>query len=208
MQVSITGRNLELTEPLKAYVSDKLQHLKHSFDQVVDVHAVLSVQKFHHQCEMTVQANGMVVHAKHDSEDMYASIDGVVDKLNRQLKRYRAKMHRHQTNHAQRKGREIKVSHRVVSMPPHDEELAVDQQPETLHHEEMAAKPSPEAARSRRDADEFDAVCDHLLVIASVRAVDSGARSGAPLIGVSRRSPKRVGLYFARRGRHPLPSLL
>ena len=141
MQVSITGRNIELTEPLKAYVSDKLQHLKHSFDHVVDVHTVLSVQKFHHQCEMTAQANGMVVHAKHDSEDMYASIDGVIDKLNRQLKRYRAKMHRHQTNHAQRKGREIKVSHRVVSMPPHDEELAVDQQPETLHHEEMAAKP-------------------------------------------------------------------
>ncbi|HXH63964.1 MAG TPA: ribosome-associated translation inhibitor RaiA [Mariprofundaceae bacterium] len=140
MQVSITGRNMELTEPLKAYVDDKLQHLKHSFDHVVDVHVVLSVQKFHHQCEMTVQASGMVVHAKHDSEDMYASIDGVVDKLNRQLKRYRAKMHRHQTNHAQRKGREIKVSHRVVSMPPH-EELAADQQPETVHHEEMAAKP-------------------------------------------------------------------
>jgi putative sigma-54 modulation protein len=140
MQVSITGRNMELTEPLKAYVNDKLQHLKHSFDHVVDVHVVLSVQKFHHQCEVTIQASGMVVHAKHESEDMYASIDGVVDKLNRQLKRYRAKMHRHQTNHAQRKGREIKVSHRVVSMPEH-EELAVDQQPETVHHEEMAIKP-------------------------------------------------------------------
>lgn len=141
MQVSITGRNLELTEPLKDYVSDKLQHLKHSFDHVVDVHVVLSVQKFHHQCEITVHANGITVHAKHESEDMYASIDGVIDKLNRQLKRYRAKMQRHQSNHSQRKGREIKLSHRVVSMPSHDEELAVDQQPETLLHEEMSVKP-------------------------------------------------------------------
>ncbi len=96
MQVSITGRHVELTDALKQYVEEKLQHLKHSFDQVVAVHVVLSVEKFRHRCEVTIQANRLNIHASHETDDMYASIDGVVDKLNRQLKRYRAKMRKHQ----------------------------------------------------------------------------------------------------------------
>ncbi len=96
MQVSITGRHVELTEPLKAYVHDKLGHLKHAFDHVVDVHVVLSVEKHRQRCEVDISAKGVHIHAKHETDDMYASIDGVIDKLNRQLKRYRAKLHRHQ----------------------------------------------------------------------------------------------------------------
>ncbi|HKJ83654.1 MAG TPA: ribosome-associated translation inhibitor RaiA [Mariprofundaceae bacterium] len=141
MQVSITGRHLDLTEPLKDYVNDKLQHLKHSFDQVVDVHVVLDVEKFRQICEITIHANGLTIHGKDETEDMYASIDGVVDKINRQLKRYRAKLHRHQTEHAQRKGREIKVAHRVLDTAEAIEEFPADHQPEVLELEQMEAKP-------------------------------------------------------------------
>lgn len=140
MQVSITGRHVELTEPLKAYVHDKLQHLKHSFDHVVDVHVVLSVEKFRQRCEITMQASGINIHGSHETEDMYASIDGVVDKLNRQLKRYRAKLRRHQ-GAGQRAGREIQVTHRVLDIAHDKEELAEDHQPETLRHEHIDAKP-------------------------------------------------------------------
>ncbi|MFQ5581982.1 MAG: ribosome hibernation-promoting factor, HPF/YfiA family [Mariprofundaceae bacterium] len=141
MQVSITGRHLELTEPMKDYVHDKLEHLKHSVDHVLDVHVVLSVEKFRQRCEVTLQANGINIHGCDETEDMYASIDGVMDKLNRQLKRYRAKLHKHQSQHGQRKGREIKVSHRVLHVPDEQEELPADKPPETLHHEQMDAKP-------------------------------------------------------------------
>jgi len=140
MQVSITGRHVELTDPLKAYVGDKLQHLKHSFDHVVDVHVVLSVEKFRQRCEVSMQANGINIHGTHETEDMYASIDGVVDKLNRQLKRYRAKLRRHR-NVAQQQAREIKVSHKVLDLANDREELTEDHQPETIRHEQLEAKP-------------------------------------------------------------------
>jgi len=140
MQVSITGRHVELTEPMKAYVSDKLQHLKHSFDHVLDVHVVLSVEKFRQSCEVNMQANGINIHASDETEDMYASIDGVVDKINRQLKRYRSKLHRHHQS-GQRDGREIKVSHHILDVAADQDELSETYQPVTLSHESIDAKP-------------------------------------------------------------------
>jgi len=141
MQVSITGRHVELTEPLKNYVHEKLQHLSHSFDQLVDVHVVLSVEKFRQRCEVNMQANGINIHGTHETEDMYASIDGVVDKLNRQLKRYRSKLRKHESQHGQRKGREIKVSHRVLDLAHEKDELAEDHAPSVVNHEQIEALP-------------------------------------------------------------------
>lgn len=142
MQVSITGRHINLTEPLKNYVEDKLNHLRHSFEQVVHAHVVLSVEKFRQCAEVTLHANGLTIHGKHETEDMYASIDGVMDKINRQLKRYRAKMRHHQSQHGQKAGREIKVSHRILDHANGElEELAAEQQPVVLQHEQIAAKP-------------------------------------------------------------------
>lgn len=140
MQVSMTGRHVELTEPLKQYVREKLQHLKHSFDQVVDVHVVLSVEKFRQRCEVNIQANRLNIHGRHETEDMYASIDGVVDKLNRQLKRYRAKMRKHQAA-PENDFPAIQVSHRILTTNDEKEELEADQVPEVLEMERMAAKP-------------------------------------------------------------------
>jgi putative sigma-54 modulation protein len=140
MQVSITGRHVELTEALKAYVSDKLQHLKHSYGRVIDVHVVLSVEKFRQRCEVSMQVNGINIHGSHETEDMYASIDGVVDKLNRQLKRYRAKLLAQKTS-GQREMRNSKVSHKVLDIAPEIEELSENHKPETLRHEQLDAKP-------------------------------------------------------------------
>ncbi|RMH60050.1 MAG: ribosome-associated translation inhibitor RaiA [Zetaproteobacteria bacterium] len=141
MQVSITGRHVELTEPLKSYVQDKLQHLKHSFDHVLDVHVVLSVEKFRQRCEVTIQANGVTIHARHETEDMYASIDGVVDKLNRQLKRYRQKLRKHHSNQQARNNGGIKVSKRTLTFADEQEELHADAQPATIAHTTVSAKP-------------------------------------------------------------------
>ncbi|RMH52893.1 MAG: ribosome-associated translation inhibitor RaiA [Zetaproteobacteria bacterium] len=141
MNISITGRNVELTEPLKAYVHEKLGHLKHSFDYVVDVRVVLRVDRFRHYCEVTIQANNIVINASKETEDMYASIDGAIDKINRQLKRYRAKLRKHQKRgEGRRAGRRVAVSRKVLR-PPADEELAEDHLPETVQHEVIHAEP-------------------------------------------------------------------
>jgi len=140
MQVSITGRHVELTDALKSYVDDKLQHLKHSFDHVVDVHVVLSVEKIRQRCEVNMQANGINIHGSHETDDMYASIDGVMDKLNRQLKRYRSKLRNHLSQHGQRKGREIKVSHHVIDLAHEQEEFAESHKPDVLSHEVIQAQ--------------------------------------------------------------------
>ncbi|MDQ7002883.1 MAG: ribosome-associated translation inhibitor RaiA [Ghiorsea sp.] len=129
MQVSITGRHVDLTEPLKAYVNDKLGHLKHSFDHVVDVHVVLTVEKYRQRCEINMAANGIVIHAKHETDDMYAAIDGVVDKLNRQLKRYRAKLQRHQGS---KRKTSMKLRENALDVAHESDELTEEYTPNTL----------------------------------------------------------------------------
>jgi putative sigma-54 modulation protein len=132
MQVSITGRHVELTDPLKEYVHEKLGHLKHSFDHVVDVHVVLTVEKHRQRCEINMAANGVTIHAKAETDDMYASIDAVVDKLNRQLKRYRAKLQRHQGAQRKTSGR---LRHTVLDVAHETEELDVAYKPNTVEEE-------------------------------------------------------------------------
>ncbi|MDQ6950764.1 MAG: ribosome-associated translation inhibitor RaiA [Mariprofundales bacterium] len=140
MNISITGRKVDLTEPLKAYVHEKLGHLKHSFDYVVDVKVTLTVDKFRHHCEITIQAHSIVINGSKETEDMYASIDGAIDKINRQLKRYRAKLRKHQGREQTREGKRFALEQRVLRSDYQDE-LAEDHQPETIEHETIHADP-------------------------------------------------------------------
>ncbi|MBF0281248.1 MAG: ribosome-associated translation inhibitor RaiA [Zetaproteobacteria bacterium] len=134
MQVSITGHHIELTEALKEAVNNKLQHLKHSFDHVLDVHVVLSVEKNRQRCEISLQANGINIHASDVNDDMYVSIDSVVSKLNRQMKRYRSKLKSHK---GRGRGHAIKVSQ--LNLSADIEELAEDHSHEVVEHEEVHA---------------------------------------------------------------------
>ncbi|MDQ6964203.1 MAG: ribosome-associated translation inhibitor RaiA [Mariprofundales bacterium] len=140
MNISITGRNVELTEPIKEYVHEKLGHLKHSFDYVVDVRVTLRVDKFRHTCEVHIQANSININASSETEDMYASIDSAIDKINRQLKRYRAKLRKHQGREEKRNGKRFAVA-RTVLRSAEGEELAEDHQPEAIQHETIHAEP-------------------------------------------------------------------
>ncbi len=140
MQLSITGHHVDLTDALKQYVEDKLQHLKHSFDHVVDVHVVMSVEKYRQRCEISMQVSGVNIHASKETEDMYASIDGVIAKLNRQLKRYRSKLRNRHISQA-RKGRKIEVAHRILEASQGEEELDENYQPTFDDHRTIEALP-------------------------------------------------------------------
>ena len=95
MQISLTGNHVELTEPLREYVNTKMQRLERHFDIVHDIHVVLSVEKLRHKAEATVHINGNNLFADSVQEDMYAAIDALTDKLDRQVKKHKEKMTDH-----------------------------------------------------------------------------------------------------------------
>ncbi|OAI10536.1 hypothetical protein A1359_16635 [Methylomonas lenta] len=91
MQVSITGHHVEVTEALKAHVEDKFSKLKRHFDNVVDVHVILTVEKLEQKAEATVQISGAKLYADDTQADMYVAIDNMIDKLDRQVVKYKEK---------------------------------------------------------------------------------------------------------------------
>ena len=95
MQINITGHHVEVTPALRAYVTEKMQKLARHFDQVNSIHVILNVEKLQHQAEATVNAGGRTLFATDSAMDMYASIDGLVDKLDRQVRRYKDRITSH-----------------------------------------------------------------------------------------------------------------
>jgi len=94
MQIRFSGKHMEVTPALREYATTKLQKLERFFTHVQDVHVVESITRNQHIVEVTLNADGTVIRAEERSEDMYASIDLVADKLERQLKKFKER-HEH-----------------------------------------------------------------------------------------------------------------
>lgn len=92
MQLSVTGHHIEVTESLKNYVSSKIEKIERHFDLVSDVHCILKVEKLRHTAEATLSVNGGKIFADCTDEDMYAAIDSLVDKLDRQVIKHKEKL--------------------------------------------------------------------------------------------------------------------
>ena len=92
MQLNLTGHQLEITPSLRTYVSEKFSRLSRHFDEMLDVHCVLKVEKLRHRAEAKLNVSGNTLFADSVEEDMYAAIDGLVDKLDRQIKRHKEKV--------------------------------------------------------------------------------------------------------------------
>ena len=95
MQINITGHHVEVTPALRAYVTEKMQRLIRHFDQVNSINVILNVEKLQQQAEATVNAGGRTIFATETAMDMYASIDGLIDKLDRQVRRYKDRITKH-----------------------------------------------------------------------------------------------------------------
>jgi putative sigma-54 modulation protein len=95
MQISLTGHHVDLTDSLRSYVGSKFDRLERHFDHVIDVHVILSVEKLCQKAEATIKLNGAKVFADSTHEDMYAAIDTLVDKLDRQVKRHKERLTDH-----------------------------------------------------------------------------------------------------------------
>lgn len=98
MQINLTGHHVDITDALKGYVDNKFERLSRHFDQVMKVHVVLSVEKLRQKAEATLHINGAKVFADSVHEDMYAAIDGLIDKLDRQVLKHKEKKSSHRGN--------------------------------------------------------------------------------------------------------------
>lgn len=92
MQVSVTFRQIEPSEALKNYVTDRLKKFKRYLDGPIEAHVVLGLEKFRHLADVTIDSNGRIIKGREENADMYAAIDLVMDKIDMQLKRLREKL--------------------------------------------------------------------------------------------------------------------
>ena len=95
MQINLTGQHLDITPALRDYVNEKIDRLERHFDNVTDMHVVLSVEKLRHKAEATMHIAGGNLFADAVEEDMYAAIDALTDKLDRQVKKHKEKLTDH-----------------------------------------------------------------------------------------------------------------
>ena len=105
MQIDLTGHHVDITTPLRDYVNSKMERLERHFDHVNDIHVILSVEKLRHKAEATMRISGGSLFADATEEDMYAAIDALTDKLDRQVKKHKEKLTNHR-NGANRKDME------------------------------------------------------------------------------------------------------
>ncbi len=92
MRITITGRNIDLTEGIKQAVEEKLSKLEKYFKPDTDVYVTLSVEKERQKIEVTIPTKGHVIRSEQVSNDMYVSIDLVEEVIERQLRKYRTKL--------------------------------------------------------------------------------------------------------------------
>ena len=102
MQLSITGHHIEVTPALRERVASKMEKIERHFDHLTDVHVILTVEKQRHTAEATLNASRARLFAEATEEDMYAAIDGLIDKLDRQVKKHKEKLTDHHARDARK----------------------------------------------------------------------------------------------------------
>ncbi len=139
MNLTISGRHMEMTDALKSYVEAGLGKLKVHFDKVTTADVVMAVEKHRHIAEVTLHANGIQIHGKETSSDMYASVDAVLAKIEKQVRKYKDRINRHQPRTA-KEARDY--HHQVIEVVPESEQAAEDDlQHRVVQREKLAMKP-------------------------------------------------------------------
>ena len=91
MQITITGHNIEVTAALRSYTEEKVAKVRKFLNTTINAHVTLKVEKLDQIAEVTIHAGGADLHGSVKKDDMYAAIDGVMDKIDRQAKKIKGK---------------------------------------------------------------------------------------------------------------------
>jgi putative sigma-54 modulation protein len=136
MQVNITFRNMFATDALRNHVQDKLGKVVDKYlDKVTEAHVTLSLERYLHHADINLHAGQFHVRGKEKSEDMYASIDTAIDKIETQLKKHKERLKSHRPAHIHANG-PVRVRYEVFSTSE-IEGIA----PEVIRSDEFLAKP-------------------------------------------------------------------
>lgn len=92
MNLHMTGHHLEITPSMRDYVSSKMIRINRHFDHVIDVNMILSVEKLRQKIEANVHLSGKDIFVESEDDDMYAAIDLLIDKLDRQIVKHKEKI--------------------------------------------------------------------------------------------------------------------
>ncbi|WP_027364974.1 ribosome hibernation-promoting factor, HPF/YfiA family [Desulfotruncus alcoholivorax] len=131
MKVLVRGRNVDVTNALKEYVEKRVGKLTKYLDDIEEATVILVVEGDSHKVEVTVPFNGMILRGEEATGDMYGSIDLVVDKLEKQIERYKGKINRRRVQND-------------VKMPVDNNKHAVeDEGPSVVKTKRFAVKPMP-----------------------------------------------------------------
>jgi putative sigma-54 modulation protein len=118
MQLSVTFRHMEASEAIKEYTADKLARIKKYFRDPIRAQIVLATERHRNHVDVKITLhNGLAIQGREVNDDMYAAIDLVMDKIERQVRRYKDKI----TSHRPTAGPEILVHHEVMEPPPDDQ---------------------------------------------------------------------------------------
>ena len=102
MQINLTGHHVEITTSLRSYIEGKFERLERHFDNMTNIHVILSIEKDRQKAEATIHVNKGKIFADSEHEDMYAAIDALTDKLDRQIKKHKEKLTDHHRSEANR----------------------------------------------------------------------------------------------------------
>ncbi len=92
MQINLSGHHVDITPALREYVTQKLERVIRHVDSLTSIQVILSIEKLRQKAEARLHVTGNDLYAEATEEDMYAAIDQLVDKLDRQVKRYKEKL--------------------------------------------------------------------------------------------------------------------
>jgi putative sigma-54 modulation protein len=95
MNIQITGHQIDLTEAINTFVTEKFAKLVRHVERITDIVVVLGVEKLIQTAEATIHVPGDTIHAKADGDDVYSAVDKLIDKLDKQLKKYKEKLTAH-----------------------------------------------------------------------------------------------------------------
>lgn len=138
MEITVTGRKIEMTDGLRNRVEEKIKGIRKFLEGTKDVHFVLSVEKHRHFAEIILNANGYVLHCKEETDNMYSTIDRVIEKLLKQLKKHKDKI----TNSKnKKKPGENEVIHFRTDLLPYENKPIEKASPRIIKSKGFDAKP-------------------------------------------------------------------
>lgn len=134
MDITVTGRHVAATPAIKEYCTKKLEHIHIDFPRILSAHFILDVDKFRQSAELVLACTSHItIEATEVSEDLYASIDKVVDKVARQMRKYKTKIQRHRPRNLET----FHVDESVLTHDLHEDEGSH----RVVHTEKFAIKP-------------------------------------------------------------------